>query len=254
MILRRVIEHVRKQEWTAIWIDLVIVVVGVFIGIQVANWNETRAERQREHQLLRELRAELAGSITQTERRRKAFEQVRSSGERSIAFLDNGKSCGDACWPVIVDFFHASQWQQITIALPTYEEMRRNGWPRKRQIVDAVETYKLQSQLVAMAYEESPAYRNMVRGLIPLAIHRSYWSACYELTDGGETYRQDCATGVPPEVSAAGVDAIVKDPEIHRSLTQWAGFVSLIPEILDGQNEIASRALALIDAELAAQP
>ena len=35
MILRRVIQHVKKQEWTAIWIDLMIVVVGVFIGIQV---------------------------------------------------------------------------------------------------------------------------------------------------------------------------------------------------------------------------
>lgn len=45
MILRRVIAHVRKQEWTAIWIDLIIVVVGVFIGIQVANWNEARADR-----------------------------------------------------------------------------------------------------------------------------------------------------------------------------------------------------------------
>ena len=39
MLLRRFIEHVRKQEWTAIAIDFVIVVVGVFIGIQVANWN-----------------------------------------------------------------------------------------------------------------------------------------------------------------------------------------------------------------------
>lgn len=35
MLLRRVISHVRKQEWTAIGIDFVIVVVGVFVGIQV---------------------------------------------------------------------------------------------------------------------------------------------------------------------------------------------------------------------------
>ncbi|MDA0349249.1 MAG: DUF6090 family protein [Verrucomicrobia bacterium] len=48
MILRRVIEHYKKQEWTAIWIDFVIVVVGVFIGLQVNNWNETRTDRFRE--------------------------------------------------------------------------------------------------------------------------------------------------------------------------------------------------------------
>ena len=45
MILRRVIAHFRKQEWTAIGLDFLIVVVGVFIGIQVSNWNDARAER-----------------------------------------------------------------------------------------------------------------------------------------------------------------------------------------------------------------
>jgi hypothetical protein len=35
MLLRRVIEHVREQNWLAVFIDFLIVVVGVFIGIQV---------------------------------------------------------------------------------------------------------------------------------------------------------------------------------------------------------------------------
>ena len=47
MTLRRVVDHFRRQEWTAIAIDLVIVVVGVFIGMQVSNWNEERQPRQR---------------------------------------------------------------------------------------------------------------------------------------------------------------------------------------------------------------
>ncbi len=40
MRLRRVTEHVKAQNWFAVGLDFVIVVVGVFIGIQVANWNE----------------------------------------------------------------------------------------------------------------------------------------------------------------------------------------------------------------------
>ena len=47
MLLRRVIEHVRKQEWTAVAIDFVIVVAGVFVGIQAANWNEVRSDQSR---------------------------------------------------------------------------------------------------------------------------------------------------------------------------------------------------------------
>ena len=45
MILRRVINHFRKQEWTAIALDFLIVVVGVFVGLQVSNWNVERQNR-----------------------------------------------------------------------------------------------------------------------------------------------------------------------------------------------------------------
>jgi hypothetical protein len=34
MLLRRIIEHVKKQEWTAIAIDFLIVVAGILIAFQ----------------------------------------------------------------------------------------------------------------------------------------------------------------------------------------------------------------------------
>ena len=42
MLLGRVIKHVEAQNWTAILIDFVFVVVGVFSGIQVSTWNDDR--------------------------------------------------------------------------------------------------------------------------------------------------------------------------------------------------------------------
>ena len=63
MILRRVIAHVRKQEWTAIAIDLVIVVLGVVIGIQVSNWNAARVDRERAHGYLERIRDDLEADI-----------------------------------------------------------------------------------------------------------------------------------------------------------------------------------------------
>lgn len=44
-MLHRIAEHLHKQNWTAVAIDFVIVVLGVFIGLQVSNWNEALAER-----------------------------------------------------------------------------------------------------------------------------------------------------------------------------------------------------------------
>lgn len=45
MILRRMREHVTSHNWFAVWIDLLIVVLGVFLGTQVSNWNDARADR-----------------------------------------------------------------------------------------------------------------------------------------------------------------------------------------------------------------
>lgn len=47
MILRSITQHVKDQNWFAIALDFFIVVFGVFIGIQVSNWNETINDRQR---------------------------------------------------------------------------------------------------------------------------------------------------------------------------------------------------------------
>lgn len=48
MLFRRVLKHVKEQNWAAVGIDFVIVVVGVFIGIQTANWNANQQEARLE--------------------------------------------------------------------------------------------------------------------------------------------------------------------------------------------------------------
>ncbi|WP_425411068.1 hypothetical protein [Hyphococcus sp.] len=63
MLLRRITEHVKAQNWTAVALDFVIVVVGVFIGIQVANWNDARAERQDEAAILERFHDETVAAI-----------------------------------------------------------------------------------------------------------------------------------------------------------------------------------------------
>jgi hypothetical protein len=46
MIMRRLAQNLKDQNWTAIAIEFVLLVLGVFLGIQVANWNEARVERE----------------------------------------------------------------------------------------------------------------------------------------------------------------------------------------------------------------
>lgn len=68
MLLRRITEHVKAQNWLAVGLDFLIVVVGVFVGLQVQNWSEERNSRELERHYLSRLLADMDNSIVGTER------------------------------------------------------------------------------------------------------------------------------------------------------------------------------------------
>ncbi len=250
MILRRVVAHFRKQEWTAIALDFLIVVIGVFVGLQVNNWNEAREFQKQETELLIRLRRELEASIIATDQKVDAFRQVAAAGLRSLDFIAAGQSCGVGCWRVLVDFYHASQWQSIGVDRSAYDEMRRLGLPQSREIADAVDTYLSQNANLSSTMNELPAYRALVRQFVPPRAQALYWENCYDLTGGAETYSLDCPKGASDEASAATVDKIAGNPEIERYLTLWIGLLDSMPPELEDQNELADIAIDKIDAEL----
>lgn len=59
-ILGRLAQAVRQQNWFAVALELVIVVLGVVIGFQVTAWGQTQADRATEQEHLRQLAADLA--------------------------------------------------------------------------------------------------------------------------------------------------------------------------------------------------
>jgi hypothetical protein len=86
MILRSVMKHVRDQNWFAVFLDFLIVVVGVFIGIQVANWNEERREAALGMAYLEWLGDDLVAMETHLEDR---IEGLRGLHSLSTALLDS---------------------------------------------------------------------------------------------------------------------------------------------------------------------
>ena len=231
MLLRRITEHVKAQNWFAVALDFLIVVTGVFIGIQVSNWNEARA-------------------FDATNEKIRAFKDVGAAGERSLAFLGGGADCGDDCWSVIVDFLHASQWQGARLGLSAYAEMRRLGLPRSRPIADAVAAYYAQNETLSASIGEMPEYRNLVRGLVPVDFQRKYWANCWRMIDGKETLLRRCEAHVANDDAAAAIAVIAGYPRILESLTQWTGFILATPQPLGDQNRAGERAIVAISAKL----
>ena len=128
--------------------------------------------------------------------------------------------------------------------------MRRNGWPRNRNIFAALEAYHRQAVQSSQPLSIIPPYRSLVRGLIPLAVQKSYWPNCFELLDGEEVYALDCLHGVPSELAVISIEAIKANTDIHPTLTDWTGFSYAIDAGLNGLIVSAQRAIALIDSEL----
>lgn len=67
MLLRRIIAHFRKQEWTAIFLDFLIVVAGILIAFQITDWNERRAEHAREGRYLAQIADDLRADLEEIE-------------------------------------------------------------------------------------------------------------------------------------------------------------------------------------------
>ena len=63
MFVRRLKASLKEQHWMTIAIELVIVIIGVFVGNQVSNWNEERLQKRETERMLEQLRPELAGKL-----------------------------------------------------------------------------------------------------------------------------------------------------------------------------------------------
>ena len=59
MILRSITKHVKHQNWLALFLDFVIVVVGVFVGLQVQEWAQEKARQNNEIHYLNRLHTEV---------------------------------------------------------------------------------------------------------------------------------------------------------------------------------------------------
>ena len=94
MILRRIIAHFRKQEWTAIGIDFVIVVVGVFVGLQVQAWNESRQDRVHERMYIERLARDFATIEERTVATSERWQSIVNVSRRLIADVDEYKATG----------------------------------------------------------------------------------------------------------------------------------------------------------------
>ena len=121
MLLRRMTEHIKNQNWLAIFIDFVIVVVGVFIGIQVANWNDDRLENKLSEDFTQRLREDIIEEAWDFQYMIEYYTDVQQNAERVLADLEDGVKLNDI--ELVIAAYRASQINIITRRRATYDEL-----------------------------------------------------------------------------------------------------------------------------------
>ncbi len=126
MILRRIIQHFRKQEWTAIAIDFVIVVLGVFVGLQVNNWNEVAKNNRAEAAYLSQLRKDLQ-LIDIEARAQIEFEQyqARLAGKTFEFIADNASP--ERVQRINIGLSQLTMRRTLRIESPTFVDLQNSG-------------------------------------------------------------------------------------------------------------------------------
>ncbi len=88
MLLRRITQHVRDQNWFAVVLDFIIVVFGVFIGFQVNNWNNARQDNLRETIILNQLKDEFSAIKAQLEDERDIARERLDATKYVVELID----------------------------------------------------------------------------------------------------------------------------------------------------------------------
>lgn len=250
-MLRRVIEHVKKQEWTAVAIDFVIVIVGVFIGIQAASWNEARADQSRARGYLERIHTDLEADLANYKNRIHFWNAVSKYGRTGLAYADSGRVDDRTQWKLLLAYFQASQVAEFWTRSTTYDELKSAGELNLIANLDlrnGLARYYTDSGNPALT--ERPAYREHVRGVIPIDVQLYIWTNCYVSNERGEQDLRDCASPVSEARAAEIVNAIQGDRALMSELRYWMSTMQVASMIGRDRTTLARQVLASVDAEL----
>lgn len=224
MILHRIASAFRRQDWFTVFVETMIVVLGVFLGLQVSNWNEARAHRAEERGFLSQLRDELTDSVEVIDFQSRYVSGVVASGRRALAYLKGDEDCESDCEELLIDFFHASQVWGTPYDYTKYQEALRLGFPSNPVTGNAVKQFHVYLNGWDTVNGAAPAYRERIRGHFTPEAAEALWRGCMRLPGSEiEELTRECVDELKPLGATAMLREIRADLALTRELQFWLG-------------------------------
>lgn len=225
MPMRALFAGLRSRNWSAVLGELLIVVAGVYLGLQASNWNDSRKEAQRGREYLQRLHDELQHDARSIDDVSGFWGQVRSNGAAAIAYAENGVLHQGSAWKTLLSYYQASQVWPYRKSDVTFQEIRSAGDlglirnPSLRADIARHYSAAAGSQVVEVL-GLIPRYREHVRGVTPWPIQEYIWSSCYDSVDARQVLK-DCESPLSETDAHAVLEAYRRAPGLTDELRFW---------------------------------
>ena len=250
MVIRRFREHAAHQNWLAVAIDLAIVIIGVFIGMQASNWNQDRLEQKQAREYRAMLLTDIDTNLENLATRKRYYAWVRSEALTTLADLE--RPAGELDDQFLSHAYQASQMQPWALKRNTYDEvlsvgaMANLGNPILR---DKIANYYVGAEVTGANIASLPPYREIVRRVMPYAVQQAIRANCNERIVQKANGSTDIA--LPEGKCELGLDAATVRSAIAQ-VHNWPGLaLDLNRQIVDldqkllSVDTISDRAVAL---------
>ena len=227
MILRRLVATLKQQHWTGIFIELVIVVLGVFIGMQVSNWNQQRATDQQSEIFTARLKADLRDEDWVYQFLIAYNQEVLANANRAVDALDGKAILADEA--LLVSAYRATQYRSRNRHDATYNELISTGTIgliRDQTLREtAMRLYKVATFDNLTQEGMQSRYRAAFRMSLPNDVQRALGQHCgdryvkagdYAAIHGNLDY--PCTTGLSAQAIAESAKALRVNPDLVPSL------------------------------------
>jgi hypothetical protein len=202
-------------------------VLGVFLGIQVANWNVERDTRQKSAIFTERLKADLREEDWTYQFLIAYNREVLANANRTVEALEGRAALSDDL--LLVSAYRATQYRNRNQRSSTFDELISTGnigLIRDRTLRDtAIQFYNLAVFDILIREGRDSRYRQAFRTSLPNHVQRAIGKQCgdrdarpgdYTTIQGNLDY--PCRTGMSVQDIATSASALRANPEILRFL------------------------------------
>lgn len=227
MIFRRFLQRFHQQPWGSIATELVIVVIGVFIGMQVSNWNEERETAQKAVVFTARLADDLRKEAWAYESLVNYSRQTNANQRRVLDAMSGDIELSDEQF--VIAAYRATQYKDFNRYRSTYDELVSTGNialvtdQTLRESAVALFTTNFLEQIMVQVRDSE--YRRLFRESVSAPVQQALLLRCGDRIATELDYASieaeldyPCTLDLPPEKIHVAADALKGLPRLIPAL------------------------------------